>query len=98
MLNPNLIIIKPNQRAHYKVHSNFPYHVQMGQGSEVTFSSLTGGPITLNGYIWGPGNLTMNCSVTAAAPIGSSPPINILTANSYQYEADSFEEVIMPTP
>ena len=79
MSQPNWIIIKPNQKATYKVNDKFPYYLQMGQGSTVTIDSNNGGPVTIEKNIWGPGNLVFKCNVTMNGSIGSLPAAGVLT-------------------
>ena len=82
MSQPNWIQIKDNQKATYKVKSSLPYYVQMGAGSTVIFESLNGGQVTIEKNIWGPGNLTVNCSAVFNGSIGSPPDSGVLTANA----------------
>ena len=55
----------------------------MGAGSTVIFESLNGGQVTIEKNIWGPGNLTVNCSAVFKGDIGVAPSSGVLTANSF---------------
>ena len=83
MSQPNWIQIKDNQKATYKVKSSFPYYLQMGSGSTVIFESLNGGQVTIEKNIWGPGNVTINCSAVFKSDFGVAPGPGILTANAF---------------
>ena len=55
----------------------------MGAGSTVIFESINGGQVTIEKNIWGPGNLTINCSAVFNGSIGVAPSPGVLTANAF---------------
>jgi len=90
-----VIDLKSGQHATYIVHKDFDYFVQMAAGSSVTMKSKHGGNITIKRNIWGPGTLSIACSVTLAASFGVAPsPEEYQGLPCYTYTGTTFEEEI----